>query len=327
MNKFIVVNLDGNIHCLRKKDIEKLLKINASVIEIKNEKIPFNIFKKADAIIFTKTKITKEIIDNLERCRIIVRCGTGLDNIDVEAATEKKIMVSRVVEFCTEEVSNHAFMLILACSRKLKKFSKFVYKDLSTKDFGYIGGIKGETLGLVGFGKIARALAGKAKSFGMEVIGYDPFIDIDVFNKFGVKKVSLNTVLKASDYVSLHCPLTQQTYHLIGEKELKTMKKTAYLINTSRGSLIDESALIKALKKNYIAGAGLDVFEKEPPSRKNPLLHMENVICTAHYAYYSNRSIDVLKDTVVNEIIRALKGKIPLNLYNTEVLKDPSFQK
>ncbi|HOK80731.1 MAG TPA: C-terminal binding protein [bacterium] len=317
ISHYTVVNLDPDMHKLRKQDIEKLKAVNARVIELwqKDKMVP--LLKKADAILFTKTFISSDIIQNLEKCKIIVRFGTGLDNIDVTAATEKGIMVSRVVDFCTEEVSNHAFMLLLACSRKLKKFSMGRKID----DFGHIGSIYDETLGLVGFGRIAMSLAKRAGCFGMKVIAYDPYVEKQVFEKFSVQKVSFKKVLQKSDYISLHCPLTEHTYHLIGEKELKLMKKTSYLINTSRGGLVDEKKLIIALQKGWIAGAGLDVFEKEPPEPDNPLLHMENVICTPHHAYYSDKSIDTLKTIAVDEIVRTIAGQLPRNLYNPEVLK------
>ncbi|HOJ31732.1 MAG TPA: C-terminal binding protein [bacterium] len=320
MKRYIVVNLDPEMHSLRNQDIEKLKVVNARFIELRQKDKMVPLLKKADAILFTKTFISSDIIQNLEKCRIIVRFGTGLDNIDVRAATDKGIMVSRVVDFCTEEVSNHAFMLLLACSRKLKKFSFTGVCDGPIDDFRHIGSIYDETLGLIGFGTIARSLAKKAKCSGMKILAYDPFVEKKVFEKYGGEKVSLKKILQESDYVSLHCPLTEHTHHLIGEKELKLMKKTAYLINTSRGALIDEKMLIVALQKNWIAGAGLDVFEKEPPEQDNPLLHMENVICTPHYAYYSDKAIETLKTIAVDEIIRAMKGQIPRNLYNPAVL-------
>ncbi|HOC02519.1 MAG TPA: C-terminal binding protein [Candidatus Ratteibacteria bacterium] len=320
-NKFTVINIDPDAHRFRKKDYEKLAGIGARLIEVKIEKNISKILQNVDVIIFTGTKITSTMIKHLKKCRFIIRCGTGMDNIDIKSATEKGIMVSNVVEFCTEEVSDHALMFILACCRRLKKF--FILDSIKTvNNSGYIGSINNQTLGLVGFGKIARSLAKKARCLGMKVICYDPLVESDILKSFGVKKASLQDVLKNSDYISLHCPLTEKTWHLIGKKEMELMKNTAYLINTSRGGLIDEKSLIKALRNNQLAGAGLDVFEKEPLDKDNPLLYMDNVICTPHYAYYSEKSINVLKDIVIDEVVRVLNGKVPKNLCNHEVLKN-----
>ncbi|MCM8822394.1 MAG: C-terminal binding protein [Candidatus Omnitrophica bacterium] len=323
MNKCLVVNINGSAHSIFKEDRERLRKLGAEYVELRkyqsSRKVD-ELLKRADAILFTDTTIDISFLERLKRCRIIIRFGTGLDNIDIEAATENGIMVSRVIDFCTQEVSNHTIMLLLACGRKLKEFSNLLLMGKLPNNFSPVGSIEGETLGLVGFGKIARSVAMKAKAFGMKIISYDPYVKRNDFEQSGVNAVSLNTLLKRSDYISLHCPLVAETYHLIGEKELRLMKKTAYLINTSRGKLVDEKALIKALRERLIAGAGLDVFEKEPPDVENPLLHMENVICTPHCAYYSDKSVSNLKKKVVDELIRALAGKIPENLYNPEVL-------
>lgn len=319
MKRFIVLNLDPQAHSF-KKERKKLATIGARLIEIKNAREISKILNRVDVLIFTSTSINSDLISKLKRCRLIIRCGTGLDNIDIKAATQQGIMVSRVVNFCTEELSNHTLMLILACSRRLKQFTHMLISGRVLKSFSPMGSIDGETLGLVGFGNIAKAVARKAKCLGMKVITYDPFVKKDVFKKFDVKKSSLEKLLKESDYVSLHCPLTEKTRHLIGRNELRLMKKTAYIINTARGALIDENSLIEALQKKLIAGAGLDVFEKEPPDPENPLLHMENVICTPHYGYYSDRAITRMKQIVIHEITRVLTGRLPENLFNPELL-------
>ncbi|MCM8788866.1 MAG: C-terminal binding protein [Candidatus Omnitrophica bacterium] len=329
MKKYLVVNIDASMHSICKEDRERLRKIGAELVEIRkyrSSKKNDELLERTDAILFTSTVVDRGFLERLKRCRIIIRFGTGLDNIDIAAATKRGIMVSRVVDFCTEEVSNHTIMLLLACSRRLKKFGNLLSIVKQPKDLSPMGSIKGETLGLVGFGKIARSVAAKAKAFGMKIISYDPYVKKIHFEESGVNAVSLNALLRRSDYVSLHCPLIAETHHLIGERELRLMKKTAYLINTSRGNLVDEKALIKALRKKWIAGAGLDVFEKEPPDAENPLLHMENVICTPHYAYYSDKSVSDLKKMVIDELIRSLTGKVPENLYNPEVLDNTNLR-
>jgi len=322
-NEFFVVNLDGDFHSLDEEHLHKLERFNVHMHQLKKYKETDQtdrLLKKADAILFTSSIIDRKFFEKLQRCRIIIRFGTGIENVDIDAATEKGIMIVNVVDFCTEEVSNHTIMLLLACCRKLREFCGLSFLRKNQK-LGPMGSIAGETLGLIGFGRIARSVAIKAKCFGMNILVFDPCIKKDVFEKYGVKNAALKTLLKESDYVSLHCPLNRKTYHIIGKNELRLMKKTAYLINTARGKLLDEKALVKALKSNRIAGAGLDVFEKEPPDRDNPLLHMDNVIYTPHYAYYSDRAIETLKKEVVDELVRFCSGKIPKNLCNPEVLK------
>ena len=209
-------------------------------------------------------------------------------------------------------------MLLLACSRRLKVLDRLLSdKGEWSYVFGYIGGIQGETLGLIGFGKIAKTLARKAKCFGMNIITYDPYVCAEIFKETGVTSVSLEELLKKSDYISLHAPLTDETEHLIGEKELELMKKTAVIINTARGKLIDEEALINTLRKKRISGVGLDVFEKEPPEPGNALLHMDNVIVTPHCASYSIESYNKLRTAVIDEVVRVFRGKLPKNLYNS----------
>jgi D-3-phosphoglycerate dehydrogenase len=183
-----------------------------------------------------------------------------------------------------------------------------------------MGPIFGQTFGVVGCGNIGRAVAKKASCFGVEILGCDPYLEEKVATSAGIKLVSLTDLLKRSDYVSLHTPLTEETRHMISEQELRMMKPTAYLINTSRGPVVDEEMLIKALREKWIAGAGIDVLEKEPPSPSNPLLTMENVIVTPHAAYYSDDSVVRMRRSVGSEAARVLSGKWPKNLVNKGVL-------
>jgi D-3-phosphoglycerate dehydrogenase len=179
--------------------------------------------------------------------------------------------------------------------------------------------LEGKVLGLIGMGNIGSAVAIRAKAFGMKVIAYDPYLEKDRAKLLDVELVDLDTLLKNSDFVSIHAPLTPETRGMIGEQELKKMKRTAYLINTSRGPIVKESALYEALKNRWIAGAALDVYEKEPPDRDNPLFKLDNVVLTPHIAWYTEEALKRLKRSVAEEAIRILNGMPPKNLVNKEV--------
>jgi len=254
--------------------------------------------------------------------QVIVRYGIGYDTVDVDAATDNNILVVNIPDFCVEEVSNHAITLLLACAKKL------VLMDSGTKQGRWgetkraqspMGSIYGQTLGLVGCGNIGRMTARKAQCFGLRTLGCDPYVDKSLVSEYGINLVGLPELLKESDFVSVHTPLNKETWHLIGEKEYKQMKPGAYFINTARGSVVDEVALIKALNEKWIAGAGLDVFEQEPVDPDNPLLKMDNVVVTPHSASYSDASFQRLRTCVGQEAARVLSGKWPRNVVNKTV--------
>ena len=279
-----------------------------------------------DLIMVVYAKITKRIIDAAKKLKGIVRYGIGVDNIDLESVNQRKIPVANVPDYCIGTVADHAFTLLLALNRKILIADKMVrsgtYRETWTNPPKNLRGLdlEGKTLGIIGLGKIGRALANRAKGFGMKVLAYDPYITNGVASKFGVKLVDLDTLLKKSDFVSIHVPLTPETRGIIGARELKIMKKTAYLINVSRGQVVDEKALYKALKEGWIAGAGLDVYEKEPPDPDNPLFRLENVVLSPHVAWYTEEALRRLEMTAVDEAVRILKGHLPKNLVNREVI-------
>ena len=263
-------------------------------------------------------------------CKVIVRYGVGIDTLDPQALTDNSIVIANVPDFCWEEVSNHALLLLLASAKKLIKLDGWTRAGNWGRELLYpMGSIYGQTLGLVACGNIARAVARKAHVFGLEVIGYDPFISQEQADEVGIKLVSFEELLERSDYVSLHTPLTPETRHLMSADQFRQMKNSAFLINTSRGPVVDEPALIQALQNGEIAGAGLDVFEKEPIDPDNPLLKMDNVAILPHTASYSDNAFDLLHRRVGEEMVRVLTGHWPLNLVNPAVrekvtLKDPS---
>jgi len=276
--------------------------------------------RDADALISQYAPITREVIYELKNCKAIGRYGIGVDNIDVQAATERGIAVINVPSYCEEEVSDHTLAFILAWARKIAHYNAEIRQGVwDWKSGRPIRRLQGQTLGLLGFGKIARLVAKKAKCFGFKVIAYDPYVPNEAFEEIGVEKAEFDQLLKESDFLSIHLPLTINTYHIINADALAKMKPTACLINTSRGGVIDEKALINALKENRIAGACLDVTDPEPPARDNPLLSMPQVLLSPHAAWYSEESQKDLRKKIATDIGRALWQIIPEGLVNREL--------
>lgn len=230
--------------------------------------------KDADAIMTVGGKFTKEVIEGLDKCKVIGRYGVGVDNIDLEAATKKGIVVTYVPIYCQEEVAALAVSLLLACDRKILKADKAVKSGKWADTVQIVTGArspKGKVLGLIGFGAIAREVVPLMKPFGVNIIAYDPYINLDFCKKLEVESVSFEQLLERADYISLHVPLLTSTYHMIGEAEFKKMKKTTIVVNTGRGALIDQNALVNAVKNGEIASAGLDVLEFEPPNSEDEI--------------------------------------------------------
>jgi len=286
---------------------------------------------EADAVIAVGIRITPgyvfspKVIENLNKCRLIALTSIGYDNVDIAAATEKGVCVANVPYYCLEEVSDHAMALILACARKFYQLFPDIKSGKWSTQAEYLSALKplhrisGQTLGLLGFGNIARTLAPKAKAFGFRIIAYAPHVPKILFKTFKVKSVELDQLLKESDFVSVHTALTPETKHMMGLQQFKKMKPTAYFINTARGELVDERALYTALSEGLIAGAGLDVLEPEPPSPDNPLFKLNNVLITGHFAYYSEESREELFMRPWEEVARVLQGEWPHGLVNPQV--------
>ncbi len=275
-----------------------------------------------DAVIVQYAPLTAHVIAALRRCRSISRYGIGVDNVDVAAATAHGIWVTNVPGFCAQEVAEHTMALVLAFGRSLPRL------DGSVRRGGWdaIGEMRPTrrlsalTLGLVGFGHVAREVAVRARAFGMRVLATAPHTSAETMASYGARRVSLDELLAESDFVSLHVPVTAETRHLIDARRLGQMKSNAVLLNTARGALVDERALIDALQTGRIAGAGLDVLEKEPPSPDNPLLAMRNVIVTPHAAFYSDDALAYLQTAVAEEAVRVIRGEAPRSPVNPEVI-------
>ena len=258
----------------------------------------------ADVIMVTAAPMTRKVLERLPRCRAIVRYGVGLDNIDLQAAQELGVVVSNTRDFCTDEMADHALALILALARGLVAGSLRARSGPWGSSPGQsLRRLRGKVCGIIGLGEIGLALAQRVRAVGMELIGHDPYVTPQA-----VRTVSLDELLGQADIVSVHCPLTEQTRHLLGERELRLMKRTALLINTARGGIVDEEALVRALEAGEIAGAGLDVLEREPPDPDNPLLHMENVVVTPHMGWDSAEARHDLMVNAFGRVAEILRG-------------------
>ena len=266
--------------------------------------------KDADAVLVTYAKLTRDVLMQLTRCRAIGRFGLGVDNIDLPTAKEKGIAVNYVPDYCIREVSDHAMALLLALIRKIPLSNKLVQSGRwEMPAVVPIRRIEGTVLGLIGFGHIPRLVAPKAQAFGMKVISYDPFAKPDVFKAAGVEGVDLDTLLKTSDYVSVHAPLLAATRGMLNATAFSKMKKGAYVVNTARGPLIDEPDLIAALDSGQVGGAGLDVVAAEPLAKDSPLLGRDNVIISPHTAFYSIEALNELQTKCATDVARVLSGE------------------
>ncbi len=275
----------------------------------------------ADVVLVDLAPITERVIAGLGKCKAIVRYGIGLNNIDIDAATRAGMFVVNLPTYCVDEVATHAVALLLACNRMIVRFDADVKRHVW--DFQLhmpIIGLPDSTVGIVAFGNIAKSFARKMRAFGPRLVVYDPFVSPDSIRQEGAIPVSFDELLATSDFISLHAPLTQSTKWMIGERELKMMKKNCFLINTSRGGLIDEGALYRALSQGWIAGAGLDTTEPEPPEWSNPLIGLDNVIITPHAAFYSDKSLKELHSVAIQEAIRVIKGQRPDVIVNKDVV-------
>ena len=263
----------------------------------------------------------EEGIKGLTSCKIISVTGIGYDEFDLDAATKQGIAATNAPGFCVEEVSDHALALILALNRHLPECQDITRKGLwEFEDVWSIRRLKGQILGLVGVGKIGKAVTRKAGAFGLKVKACDPYLSKSEMNLSNIDSVEFNDLVSTADFISLHVPLSEETRHLINEEVFDSMKNTAFLINTSRGDVVDESALINALRTRKIAGAGLDVLSQEPPEARNPLLSMSNVIVSPHSAFISHEALIELGAMCTKAIIDTLEGKVPDNILNPEVL-------
>ena len=269
--------------------------------------------RDADAILVTYAKLPGELLRQLTRCKAIGRFGLGVDNIDIKAAAELGITVTYVPDYCMHEVSDHAMALLLAMARKVPLSNTLVQAGRwEMPAVVPIHRLTGRVLGLVGFGNIPRALAPKAKAFGLRVVAHDPYMSQEAFAAAGVEGVSFDRLLEISDFVSIHAPLMPATRGLFNADAFRNMKKGAVLINTARGPLVDEDALVAALDSGQLGGAALDVVAVEPLPKDAKLIGRDNVILTPHTAFYSVEALEELQTKCAADVARVLSGEKPV---------------
>lgn len=303
-------------------EVEKsiLAKVDCQVVplEFSDDNQLIQAICDADALLPRYVNIQRCHIEAMSHCQIIARSGIGVDIVDVEAATERGIWVTNVPSYCENEVADHGTALILTCARKITPYHEAVKQGVWKWQTGkQIVRLSEATFGLIGFGKIGKLIWQRMKGFGCKGLVYDPYIPAELVEKEGAVLVDLETLLQSSDIVHLQCPLTSQTFHLIQEQQLRMMKSTAILTNASRGPIIEEKALYRALSEGWIAMAGLDDLEEEPAKIRdwkptNPLFQLPNVIVTPHTAWYSEQSVEEVKRISATEIARVLSGQKPL---------------
>jgi D-3-phosphoglycerate dehydrogenase len=275
----------------------------------------------ADAVLNCYAPIPAEVIRGLDHCRVISRYGIGLDTIDIAEASSRGILVTNVPDYCIDEVSDHALALILSLVRRV------VVLDRSVRGGGWdlaparpVHRLRGRTLGLVGFGRIARRLAEKVGPIGLRVVAYDPFVPDAAIVESGAEPADLGRLLAEADIVSVHAPLTEDTRHLIGEEELRRMRPDAFLVNTSRGPLVDLDALRAVRAEGHLGGVALDVLESEPPDPDDPLLTDPGAVITPHAAFYSEEATIEQQRKAAEQVVAALSGEVPVYAVNADAI-------
>ncbi len=306
-----------------------LAEIGAELIaaETGDESELLNFAPTMDGILTCWKPVREPVIAAAEKCQIIGRLGIGLDNIDVDAATEHGIIVTNVPAYCIDEVSDHAMGLLLACARKISRFNRATREGTWEQNIGpEMYRLRGKTLGVVGFGRIAQSIVPKAKGFGLTVNICSPRTDPALIQQHGAQKVAFPELLATSDFITIHTPLTPETRYMFSYTEFRAMKSTAYLINTARGGIVDTTALTAALRDGEIAGAGLDVLETEPPEQNEELLTLDSAVVTPHAAFISEESILDLEVTAATYVVEVLTGKLPETVVNPSVLEQPNLR-
>jgi D-3-phosphoglycerate dehydrogenase len=300
-------SLDPARAALRRVDPDLRMAKSASAEDI------LAVARDADAVLVTYAKLPGELLRQLTRCKAIGRFGLGVDNIDVPAAAELGITVTYVPDYCMQEVSDHAMALLLALARKIPLSNSLVQAGRwEMPAVVPIHRLVGRVLGLVGFGNIPRTLAPKAKAFGLRVVTHDPYVSQEALAAAGIDSVTFDRLLELSDFVSIHAPLLPATRGLFNAEVLRKMKKGAMLINTARGPLVDEDALVAALDSGHLGGAALDVVAVEPLSKDSKLIGRDNVILTPHTAFYSVEALDELQTKCAADVARVLSGEAPI---------------
>ena len=271
------------------------------------------LLRDAQAVLVGSARIDGPLLEQVPGLELIIRYGVGIDTLDVDAATRHGVVIAHYPDFCQPEVANHALMLLLAVARKV------VLHDRSIRNGAYRGvplpvspPLTGQTLGIVAFGNIGRHMARRALAMDMRVLAFDPYLPDSVFAEHGVERApTLNALLEDSDHISIHAPLTPDTHHLFSREQFARMRPGAILVNTARGPIVEEAALVEALREGRLGGAGIDVFEVEPLPALSPLVGFDNVVLTPHSAFYSERSNRHIKERIGRTVVAFMEGRWP----------------
>jgi D-3-phosphoglycerate dehydrogenase / 2-oxoglutarate reductase len=300
-------SLEPAMAALKRLDPEIRLANSTSEADI------LDVAREADGVFVTYAKLPGDLLRQLQRCKVIGRFGLGVDNIDIKAATALNIVVTYVPDYCLQEVADHAMALVLALARKVQFSNSLVQQGRwEMPAVVPIRRLEGQVLGLVGLGNIPRRVVPKAMAFGFKVVAHDPYVPAAIARELGVELVSFERLLEISDFISLHAPLTTQTRGLFDADAFRRMKKGAYVVNTARGPLLDEAALVAALDAGHLGGAALDVVTSEPLSKESLLLGRPNVIVTPHIAFYSVEALEELQTKCATDVARVLSGEGPI---------------
>jgi D-3-phosphoglycerate dehydrogenase len=320
MSYTVVLGDNKTVDPAHQREILSGVGAEVELLDEKTEAAVAAAVRGADGIIVdAATPVTAAALAGTDTLRVVGRAGIGVDNVDVAAAVDNGITVVNVPDYALEEVSTHAFALLLACVRAIPRYDRSVRAGTWDWRVGApIGRMAGRTLGLVGFGGIARRLAAKVRTFGLEVVASDPHVDATTMRDYGVERVSFEAVLDRADYLSVHAPLYEETRGLLSTAEFERLDDDCVLVNTARGPVVDEAALVDALDRDELARAGLDVRASEPPGADDPLCGRDDVVCTPHAGWYSEESRADLSESVARDVAAVLRGDEPANPVDPE---------
>lgn len=318
---FIEENLDWEAAELAKAGIA----FETCQLKFRPESEVLEKIRDADILLVNMVPMTQSLISQLRNCRLIIRHGIGYDNVDVAACTRHGIQFAYQPDYCKEDVAEHAIALIFACARKVVRSRSILERSSATGQWDFSGlfpifRLDGKTLGIVGVGRIGSRVYRKLKGFGFRILGNDPYLTDERRAELGMEFVDQETLFKTSDFVTIHTPLTPETRHMVNARTLGWMKPTAYLINTSRGPMVDDEALAEAVRSRRIAGAAIDVFAKEPPAPDHPFFGLEDIILTPHIAWASEEAGWEIRRSILDDILAGAAGRPPRCLINPEVL-------
>lgn len=318
--------IEDNLEWEAGKLAEAGIDFEACQLKFRPEEEVLEKVRDAEVIVVNMVKVTESLVEKLGKCRGIIRHGVGYDNVDVEACTRKGIIFAYQPDYCVEDVAEHAIALALACARKVVWSRKTLEESSARGKWDFAGlfpiyRMESRTLGIVGVGRIGSTVFRKMKSFGFRIIGCDPYLSEKRLSLLeGIEWVDRETLFKTADIVTIHTPLTDETRHIVNRRTLGLMKPTAFLVNTSRGPMVDFEALAEALRNGELAGAAIDVYDVEPPPRDFPLFGLDNVILTPHIAWASEEAGWDIRRKILDDCLALAEGLEPRHVVNKEVL-------